>query len=256
MITDVREKSKSTFAILKHNNACGCATRKTVLNAFQDALAYDPVSAFGGILITDSQIDLETAKKIDELFYEVCMAPTFSKEALDLLTKKSKRILLAWSMKTYNQDVVRSCLNGVLVQERDTLNVDESALTFPTNKKPSQSAIKDLLLADKIVKNTKSNAIILVKDGRLLSSGTGQTSRVDALKQAIVKAKAFNIELAGAVMASDEFFPFPDCVEIAGDQGINAVIQPGGSVNDNLSIDYCTNNKVGMVFPVTRRFKP
>lgn len=255
LITDVREKSKSTFAILKHNNACGCATRKTVLNAFQDALASDPVSAFGGILITDSQIDLETAKKIDEIFYEVCIAPSFSKEALDLLTKKSKRIILEWSMETYNQDVVRSCLNGVLVQERDTLNVDESALTFPTNKKPSQSAIKDLLLADKIVKNTKSNAIILVKDGRLLSSGTGQTSRVDALKQAIVKAKAFNIELAGAVMASDAFFPFPDCVEIAAEAGIEHVIQPGGSIKDNLSIEKANELGISMVLTGVRHFK-
>jgi phosphoribosylaminoimidazolecarboxamide formyltransferase/IMP cyclohydrolase len=255
LITDVREKSKSTFAILKHNNACGCATRKTVLNAFQDALASDPVSAFGGILITDSQIDLETAKKIDEIFYEVCIAPSFSKEALDLLTKKSKRILLAWSMETYNQDVVRSCLNGVLVQERDTLNVDESALTFPTNKKPSQSAIKDLLLADKIVKNTKSNAIILVKNGRLLSSGTGQTSRVDALKQAILKAKAFNIELAGAVMASDAFFPFPDCVEIAAEAGIEHVIQPGGSIKDNLSIEKANELEISMVLTGVRHFK-
>ena len=255
LITDVREKSKSTFAILKHNNACGCATRKTVLNAFQDALASDPVSAFGGILITDSQIDLETAKKIDEIFYEVCIAASFSKEALDLLTKKPKRILLAWSMETYNQNVVRSCLNGVLVQERDTLNVGESALTFPTNKKPSQSAIKDLLLADKIVKNTKSNAIILVKDGRLLSSGTGQTSRVDALKQAIVKAKAFNIELAGAVMASDAFFPFPDCVEIAAEAGIEHVIQPGGSIKDNLSIEKANELGISMALTGVRHFK-
>ena len=255
LITDVREKSKSTFAILKHNNACGCATRETVLNAFQDALASDPVSAFGGILITDSQIDLETAKKIDEIFYEVCIAPSFSKEAKDLLTKKSKRIILAWRMETYNQDVVRSCLNGVLVQERDTLNVDESALTFPTNKKPNQSVIKDLLLADKIVKNTKSNAIILVKDGRLLSSGTGQTSRVDALKQAIVKAKAFNIELTGAVMASDAFFPFPDCVEIAAEAGIEHVIQPGGSIKDNLSIEKANELGISMVLTGVRHFK-
>ena len=255
LITDVSEKSKSTFAILKHNNACGCATRETVLNAFQDALASDPVSAFGGILITDSQIDLETAKKIDEIFYEVCIAPSFSKEALDLLTKKSKRIILAWSMETYNQDLVRSCLNGVLVQERDMLNVDELALTYPTNKKPSQSAIKDLLLADKIVKNTKSNAIILVKDGRLLSSGTGQTSRVDALKQAIVKAKAFNIELAGAVMASDAFFPFPDCVEIAAEAGIEHVIQPGGSIKDNLSIEKANELGISMALTGVRHFK-
>lgn len=255
LITDVSEKSKSTFAILKHNNACGCATRETVLNAFQDALASDPVSAFGGILITDSQIDLETAKKIDEIFYEVCIAPSFSKEALDLLTKKSKRIILAWSMETYNQDLVRSCLNGVLVQERDMLNIDESALTYPTNKKPSQSAIKDLLLADKIVKNTKSNAIILVKDGRLLSSGTGQTSRVDALKQAIVKAKAFNIELAGAVMASDAFFPFPDCVEIAAEAGIEHVIQPGGSIKDNLSIEKANELGISMALTGVRHFK-
>ena len=255
LITDVGEKSKSTFAILKHNNACGCAKRETVLKAFQDALASDPVSAFGGILISDSQIDLETAKKIDEIFYEVCIAPSFSKEALDLLTKKSKRIILKWSKEAYNQDIVRSCLNGLLVQERDTHNVDESALIYPANKKPSQSAIKDLLLADKIVKNTKSNAIILVKDGRLLSSGTGQTSRVDALKQAIVKAKAFNIELAGAVMASDAFFPFPDCVEIAAEAGIEHVIQPGGSIKDNLSIEKANELGISMALTGVRHFK-
>ena len=255
LITDVSDNESSTFAILKHNNACGCATRKTVCDAFKDALASDPVSAFGGILITDRQIDLETAEKIDELFYEVCIAPSFTKEALEILTKKSKRIILEWSKMEYKQDIVRSCLNGELVQERDILNVNESKLTYPTIKKPSKQEVKDLLLADKIVKNTKSNAIILVKDGRLLSSGTGQTSRVDALKQAIAKANAFNIDLKGSIMASDAFFPFPDCVEIAAEAGIQHVIQPGGSIKDSLSIEKANELGLSMAMTGVRHFK-
>ena len=255
LITDVSDNESSTFAILKHNNACGCATRKTVFDAFKDALASDPVSAFGGILITDRQIDLETAEKIDELFYEVCIAPSFTKEALEVLTKKSKRIILEWSKMEYKKDVVRSCLNGELFQERDILNVNESKLTYPTIKKPSKQDVKDLLLADKIVKNTKSNAIILVKDGRLLSSGTGQTSRVDALKQAIAKANEFNIDLKGSIMASDAFFPFPDCVEIAAEAGIQHVIQPGGSIKDSLSIEKANELGLSMVMTGVRHFK-
>lgn len=255
LITDVSEENQHTFAILKHNNACGCATRDSVSDSFKDALASDPVSAFGGILITDGTIDIETARQIDEIFYEVCIAPSYTQEALDLLTKKSKRIVLKWSKNRYEQDIVRSCLNGVLVQDRDLHNVDESDLTYPTDKKPSKAIIKDLLLADKIVKNTKSNAIILVKSGRLLSSGTGQTSRVDALRQAITKAKAFNIDLNGAVMASDAFFPFPDCVEIAAEAGIEHVIQPGGSIKDNLSVEKANELGLSMVMTGVRHFK-
>ena len=255
LITDVTRENQYTFAILKHNNACGCAIRETVSDSFQNALASDPVSAFGGILITDGTVDLKTATQIDEIFYEVCIAISYTQEALDLLTKKSKRIVLEWSMNKYNQDIVRSCLNGILVQDRDLHNVDESDLTFPTVKKPNKLVISDLLLADKIVKNTKSNAIILVKDGRLLSSGTGQTSRVDALRQAIAKANAFKIDLNGSVMASDAFFPFPDCVEIAAEAGIEHVIQPGGSIKDNLSIEKADDLGLSMAMTGVRHFK-
>lgn len=255
LIQDVKEDSKASFAVLKHNNACGCAKSDTVAGAFRDALAADPVSAFGGILISDTEIDLETAQEIDKIFYEVCIAPSFSAEAKELLTKKAKRILLQWSMKEYSQPIVRSCLNGVLLQERDTLNISEEELTYPTELKPTDTQIKDLLLADRLVKNTKSNAIILVKDGKLISSGTGQTSRVDALRQAIVKANAFNLSLEGAVMASDAFFPFPDCVEIASEAGISAVIQPGGSIKDNLSIDKCNELGLSMAMTGVRHFK-
>ncbi|MBT6235074.1 MAG: bifunctional phosphoribosylaminoimidazolecarboxamide formyltransferase/IMP cyclohydrolase [Bacteroidetes bacterium] len=255
LIQDVSEEGKCSFAVLKHNNACGCAKAESISEAFSDALAADPVSAFGGILISDSEIDLATAQEIDKIFYEVCIAPSFSAEAKNLLTKKAKRILLEWSKEEYSQPIVRSCLNGVLWQERDTKNVTIDELTYPTEAKPAESQIKDLLLADRLVKNTKSNAIILVKEGKLISSGTGQTSRVDALRQAIVKANAFNLSLEGAVMASDAFFPFPDCVEIAAEAGIVAVIQPGGSIKDNLSIAKCNELNVAMAMTSIRHFK-
>lgn len=255
LICDVREKDKASFAVLKHNNACGCAKADTVLQAFTDALAADPVSAFGGILIADTEIDIATAQEIDKIFYEVCIAPSFSPEAIELLTRKSKRILLQWSMAHFEQPIVRSCLNGVLLQDRDLLNVGESDLTYPTKVKPTKNQLKDLLLADRLVKNTKSNAIILVKDGKLLSSGTGQTSRVDALRQAIVKATAFNLSLTGAVMASDAFFPFPDCVEIAAEAGILSVIQPGGSIKDNLSIEKCDELGLSLALTGVRHFR-
>lgn len=255
LIRDISEKDKASFAVLKHNNACGCAKADTVLQAFTDALAADPVSAFGGILISDTEINLATAQEIDKIFYEVCIAPSFSLEAIELLTQKSKRILLQWSMAEYSQPIVRSCLNGVLLQDRDVLNVLESDLTYPTKVKPTKKQISDLLMADRLVKNTKSNAIILVKDGKLISSGTGQTSRVDALRQAIVKAAAFNLPLQGAVMASDAFFPFPDCVEIAAESGILAVIQPGGSIKDNLSIEKCDELGLSMALTGVRHFK-
>ena len=255
LITDISSEEYCSFAVLKHNNACGCARASSTFEAFTEALAADPVSAFGGILISDAEIDLATAEKINEIFYEVLIAPSYSAEAEALLTKKSKRILLKWSKVGYSQDVVRSCLNGVLVQERDMLNVSKDDLTVVTSLKPTASQLQDLLLADRLVKNTKSNAIILVKDGKLLSSGTGQTSRVDALKQAIVKAKAFSIDIIGACMASDAFFPFPDCVEIAAEAGIVAVIQPGGSIKDNLSIEASDRLGLTMVTTGVRHFK-
>lgn len=255
LLTDVSEEGKSAFAVLKHNNACGCAKGDSVFEAFSEALAADPVSAFGGILISDSEIDLKTAEEINKIFYEVCIAPSFSEEAKSLLLKKSKRILLEWSKEKYTQPIVRSCLNGVLIQDRDMLNVSEEDLTYPTKVIPSTDQIQDLLFADKLVKNTKSNAIILVKDGKLIASGTGQTSRVDALKQAIHKAEVFGFDLEGAVMASDAFFPFPDCVEIGAAAGVKAVIQPGGSIKDQLSIDKADELGLSMAFTGVRHFK-
>lgn len=244
-----------TFAILKHNNACGLATRNTLAQAYADALAGDPLSAFGGVLIANRPIDTSTAKAIHELFCEVVIAPEFETEALTLLQGKKNRILL--KIKTYERSSqsVRSCLNGVLVQERDLKTDEVSDLESVTQRSAASNEISDLLFASKICKHTKSNTIVLVKDNQLLASGTGQTSRVDALQQAIAKAAHFNFSLEGAVMASDAFFPFPDCVEIAHRAGIEAVIQPGGSIKDQLSIDYCDANNMTMVFTGTRHFK-
>ena len=244
-----------TFAILKHNNACGFAQRNTVYQAYIDALAGDPVSAFGGILISNTEIDAATAEEIHELFCEVVIAPSFSKEAEELLKAKKNRILLILKDIDLPQTTVRTCLNGVLVQDRDHLTDMISGLTYATNSKPSQNELEDLIFASKICKHTKSNTIVLVKNKQLCASGTGQTSRVDALNQAIHKALSFNFNLKGAVMASDAFFPFPDCVEIADKVGVSSVIQPGGSIKDQLSIDYCNNNNVSMVFTGTRHFK-
>ncbi|MCL4123813.1 UNVERIFIED_CONTAM: hypothetical protein GTU68_064743 [Idotea baltica] len=244
-----------TFAILKHNNACGLAQRDTVHQAYVGALAGDPVSAFGGILICNTQIDKATAEDIHQLFCEVVIAPSFSEEALSILKGKKNRILLILKEVKLSHTTVRTCLNGVLVQDRDYKTDDIQNLTDATNNKPSQNELEDLIFASKICKHTKSNTIVLVKNKQLCASGTGQTSRVDALNQAIHKAKSFNFDLKGAVLASDAFFPFPDCVEIADNAGITAVIQPGGSIKDQLSIDYCNENDVAMVFTGTRHFK-
>ncbi|GLB48708.1 bifunctional phosphoribosylaminoimidazolecarboxamide formyltransferase/IMP cyclohydrolase [Neptunitalea lumnitzerae] len=244
-----------TFAILKHNNACGVATRATVKQAYLDALAGDPVSAFGGILITNKEIDAATAEEIHSLFCEVVIAPSYSEEALEILKGKKNRILLIQKTNELPESNVRTCLNGVLVQDKDTITDTKDILTYRTNNKPSETELDDLLFASKICKHTKSNTIVLVKNGQLCASGTGQTSRVDALRQAIEKAKSFEFDLNGAVMASDAFFPFPDCVEIAGNEGITSVIQPGGSIKDELSIDYCNNHNISMVFTGVRHFK-
>ena len=244
-----------TFAILKHNNACGIAQRETVLKAYVDALAGDPVSAFGGILICNSEIDVETANEIHNLFCEVVIAPSFSTAAENKLKEKKNRILLIQKNTSLPTTTVRTCLNGFLVQEKDEITDALENLTYATNTKPSTNELEDLLFASKICKHTKSNTIVLVKEKQLCASGTGQTSRVDALRQAIDKANAFHFNLKGAVMASDAFFPFPDCVEIANMSGIRAVIQPGGSIKDELSINYCDNNKMAMVFTGTRHFK-
>lgn len=244
-----------TFAILKHNNACGFAQRETVLEAYQAALAGDPVSAFGGILISNSEIDLETAEEIHKLFCEVVIAPSFSTEAETVLKGKKNRILLILKDIQLPQTTVRTCLNGVLVQDRDHKTDTVADLSYATNNKPTERELEDLIFASKICKHTKSNTIVLAKNKQLCASGTGQTSRVDALNQAIHKAQSFNFNLKGAVMASDAFFPFPDCVEIADNAGISAVIQPGGSIKDQLSIDYCNEHNLTMVMTGTRHFK-
>ena len=244
-----------TFAILKHNNACGVAQRATLHKAYIDALSGDPVSAFGGVLISNCEIDLATAEEIHMLFCEVVIAPSFSKEAETVLKGKKNRILLIQNSVNLPETSVRTCLNGVLVQEKDTITDDVSILENATNSTPIAVEIEDLLFASKICKHTKSNTIVLAKNKQLCASGTGQTSRVDALNQAIHKATSFEFNISGAVMASDAFFPFPDCVEIAKNAGITAVIQPGGSIKDQLSIDYCNANNVAMVFTKTRHFK-
>ena len=249
------KESNPTFAILKHNNACGLSTRIDLLNAYEDALAGDPVSAFGGVLISNKEIDILTAKSMQNLFFEVIIAPSFSSEALKLLQTKKNRIILIHKNNSLPESSIRSCLNGYLVQEKDLKTDDIKTLKNVTNHSPSIDKIADLLFASKISKHTKSNTIVLVKNEQLLSSGTGQTSRVDALKQAIHKANNFGFDLSDSVMASDAFFPFPDCVEIAHNSGVNSVIQPGGSIKDELSINYCNENNMTMAFTGVRHFK-
>ena len=244
-----------TFAILKHNNACGFAQRDTIKQAYIDALAGDPVSAFGGILIANTQIDAATAEEIHTLFCEVVIAPSYSDEALSILKGKKNRIILIQKDVALPKTTIRTCLNGNLVQDKDNVTDQLEDLKYVTNHKPTDSQLEDLLFASKLCKNTKSNTIILVKNKQLLAGGTGQTSRVDALNQAIEKATSFKFDLNGAVMASDAFFPFPDCVEIAGKAGVKSVIQPGGSIKDQLSVDYCNENNLSMVMTGTRHFK-
>ena len=244
-----------TFAILKHNNACGLATRDNLKQAYVDALAGDPVSAFGGILISNKTIDAATAEKIHQLFCEVVIAPDFDSDALEILKGKKNRILLKQKPTALPTTQVRSCLNGYLVQDRDNRTDMASDLEVATERAATAEEMEDLLFASKICKHTKSNTIVLAKNKQLLASGTGQTSRVDALQQAIHKAGHFKFDLQGAVMASDAFFPFPDCVEIAHNAGIESVIQPGGSRNDQLSIDFCNENRMAMVMTGLRHFK-
>lgn len=244
-----------TFAILKHNNACGLATRSTLEQAYADALAGDPTSAFGGILIANKTIDLATATLINELFCEVIIAPAFNDDALELLKSKKNRILLIQKEVALPTKQFRTLLNGIIEQDKDLLTEDKSNFTPKTTKVPTEQEITDLIFANKLVKHTKSNTIVLAKNGQLIASGTGQTSRVDALRQAIEKAKSFGFDLQGAVMASDAFFPFPDCVEIAYNAGITAVVQPGGSIKDELSIDFCNKVGMAMVFTGNRHFK-
>ena len=247
--------SQPTFAILKHNNACGVATRDNLADAFTAALAGDPVSAFGGVLIANREIDTHTAELMNKLFIEVCIAPAYTDAALEILTTKKNRVLLVMKPINLPATTCRSALNGMLVQQRDTRVETETDLRPVTTAVPTASQVDDLLMANVIVKHSKSNAITIVKNGQLLASGVGQTSRVDALKQAIEKARAFGHSLDGAVMASDAFFPFADCVEIAHEAGITAVVQPGGSVRDQESVDYCNQHGMAMVMTGTRHFK-
>ena len=244
-----------TFAILKHNNACGFSQRDTIQQAYVDALAGDPISAFGGVLIANMEIDAATATEIHKLFCEVVIAPSYSAAALSILKGKKNRIILIQKEVVLPTTSIRTCLNGNLVQDKDSITDTLKDLKYATDTRPSESELEDLLFASKLCKNTKSNTIILVKNKQLLAGGTGQTSRVDALNQAIEKANSFKFDLNGCVMASDAFFPFPDCVEIADKAGIKSVIQPGGSIKDQLSIDYCNKNNLSMVMTGIRHFK-
>jgi phosphoribosylaminoimidazolecarboxamide formyltransferase/IMP cyclohydrolase len=244
-----------TFAVLKHNNACGIATRETMKEAYLAALAGDPTSAFGGVLIANGKIDKATAEEINKLFCEVVIAPDYDNDALETLEEKKNRIILVQKEAALPSTTVRTCLNGILVQDKDNVTDTKELLKTVTIAKPSHEEIEDLIFASKICKHTKSNTIVFAKNRQLFASGTGQTSRVDALKQAIDKAVFFDFDLKGAVMASDAFFPFPDCVELADKAGITAVIQPGGSIKDELSINYCNENNVAMVFTGIRHFK-
>jgi len=251
----VDDFDETTFAILKHNNACGVACRPKLADAWKAALAGDPVSAFGGVLITNADVDKETATEIDKLFFEIILAPGYQPEALEILKSKKNRIILLRKPFHHPPRQFRSALNGVIVQDRDMKTETENDLKIVTKISPSEKEINELLFANKIVKHTRSNAIVITKDKQLCGSGAGQTSRVDALKQAIIKAKEFGFDMNGAVLASDAFFPFSDSVELAHNAGISAIIQPGGSVRDQESVDYCNTHKMSMVFTGYRHFK-
>ena len=228
----INEFDEKTFAVIKHNNACGLASRNNLVDAWRDALAGDPVSAFGGVLITNKNIDADTAAEINKIFFEIIIAPSYDEKALEILKSKKNRVILIQKETEFPDTQFRSLLGGVLVQEKDTITENASNLKTATKLNPTEMEIEDLLFANKIVKHTKSNTIVLVKNKQLVGSGTGQTSRVDALKQAIEKTRNFELPIVGAVMASDAFFPFADSVEIADNVGVKAVIQPGGSIRD------------------------
>ncbi len=251
----IADFDEPTFAILKHNNACGIASAENILTAWNRALQADPVSAFGGILVANRKIEKDSAEEINKLFFEIIIAPSYDNDALEILKQKKNRIILVQKKVVLQEKQFRSLLNGVIVQDRDSKTETPADMKTVSTAAPSTTQLQDLAFANKVVKHTKSNAIVLAKNKQLLASGTGQTSRVDALQQAIAKAKHFNFDLSGSVMASDAFFPFPDCVEIAGKAGITAVIQPGGSVKDQDSIDYCNAHGMAMVVTGTRHFK-
>ena len=251
----IAEFNETTFVVLKHNNACGIASREKLIDAWKDALAGDPISAFGGVLITNRNVDLETANEIHNLFFEVIIAPNYSDDALKVLIQKKNRIVLVQKEIALPNIQFRTALNGVLYQEKDLKSDTKSEMKTVTDVAPTNEQISDLEFASKVCKHTKSNTIVFAKNKQLLASGVGQTSRVDALKQAVEKGKNLGFDLNDAVMASDAFFPFPDCVELAKNAGIKAVIQPGGSIKDQLSIDYCNTNNMSMVMTGKRHFK-
>lgn len=244
-----------TFAILKHTNACGVATRPRLVDAWKDALAGDPVSAFGGVIICNSSIDVESAEEMNNLFFEVLVAPDYHPEALAILSSKKNRIILKRKPISLPATQVKTLLNGLIAQDKDQAIEGPEQMQTVTRRQPSPAEQADLFFANKLVKHTKSNTIVLARNGQLLASGVGQTSRVDALKQAILKAESFGFDLQGAVMASDAFFPFPDCVEIAADAGITAVLQPGGSIKDSESIAMADQKGIAMVTTGVRHFK-
>jgi len=251
----IDEFEDPTFAILKHTNACGIASRATVKQAWIDALACDPVSAFGGVLITNVEVDLATAQEINNLFFEVLIAPSYQPEAIELFSKKKNRVILQRNDVELGKKQFKTLLNGVIEQDKDLIIEGPEQMTTVTEKAPTEQELKDLYFANKIVKHTKSNTIVLVKDDVLIASGVGQTSRVDALRQAIEKAESFGFSVKGASMASDAFFPFPDCVEIAADAGITAVLQPGGSIKDADSVAKANEKGIAMVTTGVRHFK-
>ena len=251
----IREFNEPTFAILKHNNPCGTACRPTVKEAYLDALAGDPVSAYGGVLVCNRPIDINAAQDINKLFIEVIVAPDYEEGVLDLLFSKKNRVILRLKSDQYAPKTVKTALNGYLVQDRDLHTETPDDFQVITTKAPTAAEIEDMVFANKIVKHSRSNAIVLAKGKQLCASGIGQTSRVDALKQAIEKARSFNFDLNGAVLASDAFFPFKDCVELAHEAGITAIVQPGGSVRDQESIDCCNENGISMVFTGFRHFR-
>jgi phosphoribosylaminoimidazolecarboxamide formyltransferase/IMP cyclohydrolase len=260
LIDEFKEGDKAAFAIIKHTNACGIATAPTAKEAYLSALSCDPVSAFGGVVITNKPVDLATAEELNKLFMEILIAPDYEPAALELLRSKKNRILLKRNAIELPAVMFKTILNGVLEQDKDNETEGVDRFKTVTEKAPTASENRALAFALKVCKHTKSNTIVLAKEAgegywQLLASGVGQTSRVDALRQAIEKAHSFGFDLTGSVMASDAFFPFPDCVEIAGNAGITAVIQPGGSIRDKDSIDYCNEHGLAMVTTGIRHFK-
>ncbi|RYY20342.1 MAG: bifunctional phosphoribosylaminoimidazolecarboxamide formyltransferase/IMP cyclohydrolase PurH, partial [Sphingobacteriaceae bacterium] len=251
----IDEFEEPTIAILKHTNACGIASKNSILQSWTDALACDPVSAFGGVIIANGEIDAATATEISKLFFEVLIAPAYSDEAVSILTSKKNRIILLRKPVELPTKLFKTLLNGVIEQDKDSVIEGPAQMQTVTQKQPTAQELKDLFFANKIVKHTKSNTIVLAKNSTLVASGVGQTSRVDALKQALVKAESFGFEIKGCVMASDAFFPFNDCVEIAADAGIAAVVQPGGSIKDQDSIQMADQKNIVMVTTGVRHFK-